>query len=124
MSKKKKETDDIGVEKPEVGDSIYVPSQFYISHGSDDVRGGKATISKVKKSMSGGKMVWFVTVKETGRGHNWSQFLKDDQKKLKKEYGNQVAHPDPDIDTPWLEAGDYYSDGRGNSGIYSGPPQW
>ena len=115
---------------PKVGDKIYVPSSMSISHGSDDFAGGRATVKKVYKSMSGGDAnCLFVDIMEGDRGYNWTQIIGPEQAKLKKEYGNRVAHPDPDIDTPWLEAGDSYSHfnprtGKTESGIYKGPPQW
>lgn len=105
---------------PLVGDKIYVPSAFYISHGSDDFAGGIATVSKVEKEMSGGEMATFVEIKERpGSSYNWTQFIGPDQDKLKKQYKNQKAHSDPDIDTPWIEEGDLV-----NGKEYKGPPIW
>lgn len=116
--------------EPKVGDKIYVPSRLYISRGSDDFAGGIATVKRVYKSMSGGNAhCLFVDIVEGDRSFNWTQDIGLNQAKLKKEYGDQVAHPDPDIDTPWLEEGDYYSSydpktGKSTSGIYKGPPVW
>lgn len=81
---------------PKVGDIIYVGSAYYLSHGMDDFEGGKAKISKVYKSMSAGKMVDFVEVEENpGCSYNW-EFLRQEQDKLQKQFGEQIAHPDPD----------------------------
>jgi hypothetical protein len=115
---------------PKAGDKIYVPTSMSISHGSNDFAGGIATVKKVYKSMSGGDpKCLFVDIMEGDRGYNWTQIIGPDQAKLKKEYGKQVAHADPDIDTPWLEAGDTYtnydsSTGKTESGIYKGSPIW
>jgi hypothetical protein len=107
-------------ESPKVGQKIYVPSELHISRGSDDVAGGIATITKVSKGMSGGKMFDFIEVKEVpGTSYNWEQFLSKEQEKLKKQYGKQKAHPDPDIDTPWIEEGDFV-----NGKKYHGPDIW
>lgn len=92
---------------PNVGDKIYVPTRLSISHGSDDVVGGLATVTKVSHNISGGVVCEFVSVAEhPGRSYNWDQFLKDAQEKLRAEFGESVAYPDPDIDTPWIEDGD------------------
>lgn len=108
------------IKVPTVGQKIYVDSSLYLSHGSDDFAGGIATVAKVSKSMSGGEMAVFVEITERpGHGYNWSQVLMAKQDTLKKQYGKQIAHPDPDIDTPWIEAGDIV-DGK----TYNGPPIW
>lgn len=103
-----------------VGDKIYVDSSYYISHGSDDFEGGIATISKISEDISGGEKCIFVEIEERpGTSYNWSQFLSKKQEELKKEFGEQLAHPDPDIDTPWIEEGDIV-----NGKKYKGPPIW
>lgn len=118
------------VKVPKVGDKIYIPTSMSISHGSDDIAGGLATVTKVYKYMSGGNPnCVFVGVKEVNKSYNWTQFIGKEQATLKKQFGKHVAHPDPDIDTPWLEEGDYYSQydastGKTVSGIYKGPSQW
>jgi hypothetical protein len=77
---------------PQVGDRIYVPSAWYIDHGEDDFAGGWAIVSKVKQESYG----LFITIEERpDTGYNWD-FLRDQQDKLQKEYGEQHAHPDPD----------------------------
>lgn len=74
---------------PKVGDKIYIRGAMFISHGEDDYCGGIATVSKVSDD-------GFVSVLEVP---NWSFgwiSLEKDQEKLKKQYGDQKAHPDPD----------------------------
>ncbi len=102
------------IKVPEVGDKIYVPSSFSISHGSDDFAGGKAAVKRVYKRYG----VLFVDIEEGNRGYNW-EIIGPDQLKLRKEYKGKVAHPDPDIDTPWIEPGDTV-----NGVKYKGPPIW
>jgi hypothetical protein len=105
---------------PKVGDNIYVQSHFYISHGSDDVVGGLATVTKLTKSISGGKECLFVSVKEhPGNSYNWTQFLSERQDSLRLEFGNEKAYPFPDIDRPWIEDGDTV-----NGVVYRGDPKW
>ncbi len=105
---------------PKIGQKIYIPTRGSISNGSSDVAGGKATISRVYKSMSAGEMVDFIEVKEVpGHGYNWQQDLCGCQAEYKKQYGKQKAHPDPDIDTPWIEDGDIV-----NGRKYHGPDIW
>lgn len=102
-----------------VGDKIYTPSRCSISHGSDDIRGGVATVTKVKKQISGGVMCTFVEVQEVDRCFNWDQVLVHEQDKLKEMFGDEPARPDPDIDTPWIEDGDFV-----NGSVYHGPDRW
>lgn len=106
---KNSNVDDHGIPKPKVGSKIYVESHFYISHGSDDVVGGLATITHVEKGMSAGDMVWFVEVAEhPNHSYNYETLIENDkQAKLKKEFGKRKAYPSPDIDTPWIESGDW-----------------
>ena len=109
MQNIREEIDDHGTPKPKIGDHIYVDSSLSISHGSDDFCGGLATISNVKKSMSAGDMVWFIEISESNsRSYNYKMLIETGkQENLKKEFGENKAHPDPDIDTPWIEEGDW-----------------
>jgi len=105
-----------------VGQKIYVDSHIYLSEGSRDVAGGIATVTRCyqQKYLEG---IWFVEVKEhPGHGYNWTQILSNDQAKLKKEFGDQIAHADPDIDMPWIEEGDTIGfDGKGKPIYHKGP---
>jgi hypothetical protein len=81
---------------PKVGDDIYVPSAFYLSHGVDDVVGGLGKVIKVKEGISCGETTYFVYVAEhENKGYNW-EFLAKQQEDLKKQFGNERAYPDPD----------------------------
>lgn len=127
--KKKNESNKSVIDDPTAGQKIFVGSSMSISHGSDDFAGGEATVSRVYKSISGGESVTFVEIAERpGHGYNWTQFLGPEQEKLEKEYKGQTAHPDPDIDTPWIESGDNVYGNIGGKEYrgekYSGPPIW
>jgi len=110
------------MKKPKIGDTIYVNSSFYISHGSDDFCGGKCTINRIEYNEKLGKdhcNYCMVGIKERpGTMYNYKSLL-DQQKELKKQFGNNVGHPDPDIDTPWIEDGDIV-----NGKVYHGPDVW
>jgi hypothetical protein len=74
---------------PKVGDIIYVDSECYLSHRRDDFAGGKATVTRVSFS--------FVAIKESpDSSYNW-EFLEPEQERLKRELGDQWAHPEPDL---------------------------
>ncbi len=110
MKAKKKE-----VKIPKVGDTIYVDSSMSISHGSDDFVGGKATVSHVETKYGN---VWVSIKERPGHSYTWG-FLSEKQDFLKKEFGNKKSYADPDIDTPWIEEGDWVDGQR-----YHGPPIW
>ncbi len=81
---------------PEVGDTIYIPSSFYLSHGIDYFVGGKATVSEIEDSISGGEPAIYVITKENpGLKYNW-EFLEKEQEKLKESFGENIAHGYPD----------------------------
>lgn len=103
-----------------VGDMIYIQGSCSISNGSSDVAGGQAIISKITTRISGGEKCRFVELKGIpGHSYNWDQYLAKEQERLKADYGDKQAHPDPDIDTPWIEDGDIV-DGK----VYRGKPIW
>lgn len=87
--------------EPKIGDEIYVPSALFVYRGSDDFAGGKAIIDKIDKSKTLPPDHFnyiSVGIKERpGTMYNYKNLIKD-QEKLKKEYGDRVAHPDPDND--------------------------
>lgn len=94
------------------GDQIYVDSAMFISRGSDDRVGGLATVTKFENNM--------VSVEEfPGLSWRWEGNLKEKQNELKKQFGENRAHPDPDIDRPWVEKGDIL-----NGKEYDGPDIW
>ncbi len=108
---------------PKIGDKLYVPSAYHISRGEDDIDGGLATISKVEiskhlpKNHINSIMVKFEEL-DKATSYNY-RILLEQQKELKEEYGDQVAKPNPDINTPWIESGDIV-----NGREYNGKPIW
>jgi hypothetical protein len=86
--------------EPYVGQKIYVPGHISIEHGLDDVAGGRATISKITRQNWGACNYIFVDVLEVPNDSwNWD-LIKEEQEELKKEYGKQKAHPEPDYGEP------------------------
>lgn len=87
------------VPEPVIGQKIYVPTSLYVYRGMDDFAGGIATINKIEKSktlppdhynyMSVG------IVERPGTLYNWRPLL-ERQEELKKMFGDEIAHPDPD----------------------------
>lgn len=86
----------VGGPPPKVGDDIYVRTSAYISHGEDDFHGGLCRVAKVTVDMSAGKPTWFISVEERpGTGYNWS-ILREEQAKLKAQFGDARGYEDPD----------------------------
>ena len=87
------------MEEPKIGDKIYVPTSLYVYRGEDDFEGGLATISSIEKSKHLPEDHYnylMVGIEERkGTSYNW-RYLMENQDKWKAEYGDQVAHPDPD----------------------------
>lgn len=78
------------------GDVIYVDTELYLSHGRDDFRGGLAEVVEFGPDISAGKQTPFVRVaQELDTWHNWQE-LASIQKRLRREFGQSWAHPDPD----------------------------
>lgn len=82
---------------PAVGDDIYVPCAWYLSHGADDFHGGLAKVKKVIKEKCGKSTIHGIEIVERpGTCYFWENGIGWDQKELKKEYGKKRSHPDPD----------------------------
>jgi hypothetical protein len=98
------------VPQPFIGQKIYVHSSLYVYRGEDDFAGGIATINKIEKSNNLPEDHYnYLSVGIEGRPgtmYNWRPLL-ERQEELKKMYGNQIAHADPD-DRP--EFNDYNAD--------------
>jgi hypothetical protein len=80
--------------KPKIGNIVYVPTALYLSHGRDDIQGGKATISNIDNR---GNYLMVSVAELPGRSYNWD-YLAENQEKWASEYGGIWAHPDPDED--------------------------
>lgn len=71
--------------KPKIGQKIYVGTSWYIDREEDDFDGGLCEIVSFKLE----KSTYFVIVKERpGTSMNYT-LLMEDQAKLKKEYGRR-----------------------------------
>lgn len=77
---------------PKAGDFIYLGSELYLSHGEDDIIGGLAEIMRVEQT--GGDIGIVFKLWPASR-YSWD-FLSRDQEKLKKIFGNSLAHARPD----------------------------
>jgi hypothetical protein len=85
------------VSAPKPGDVIYVDSRLFLSHGKDDLHGGKATVRAVQIMGSQGKQVPFVEVVENpGWFSNWA-VLAEKQTELAAKFGDTWAHAMPDL---------------------------
>ena len=79
---------------PKAGDIIYIEGSLYLGHGEDDMVGGKALINSIEKDEQGD--VWIILEILRSTRYNW-RYLKKEQKKLKKEFGDTWAYSNPDI---------------------------
>jgi hypothetical protein len=86
--------------QPVIGQKIYVPTSLYVYRGEDDFSGGLATINEIEKSKSlppNHYNYLMVGISERpGTMYNWRPLL-ERQEELKKMYGDEIAHPDPDL---------------------------
>jgi hypothetical protein len=78
---------------PKIGDPIYIPSELYVSHGVDDLRGGLTEIATVEPLGDGS--YWITTKFDTASQYNWSS-LKVQQAELAKEFGQAPPQNTPD----------------------------
>lgn len=82
---------------PSVGEEIYVPTNFYISHGEDDVLGGRATVIEVWEEKHGNRIVHAITVKEhPNKTYYWENYLAKHHEKWEQKFGDRRAKPIPD----------------------------
>ncbi|HEX3549945.1 MAG TPA: signal peptidase II [Candidatus Elarobacter sp.] len=82
---------------PQPGDEIYVETYLHLSHGVDDVRGGRATVTRVVTDVIGGRGVPFVEVAEHPDSlYNWED-LAEKQTGLAAQFGEARARVDPDM---------------------------
>lgn len=83
---------------PRVGDDILIRTSYYIDHGEDDICGGYAEISKVRKE---GTYTWVEVREIQGTAYNW-EGLNSDQEELLKQFPRKTqqtkrAHRCPDL---------------------------
>ena len=73
------------------GDEIYVPTQWSIDHGDDDMDGGIATVQKIDCDDYGNAFV------DVGLFHSLNiDYIMENQEAWKKEYGDRIAHNCPE----------------------------
>ena len=77
---------------PTPGDIIYMDTELYLSHGEDDIIGGRAEIQEVRHE---GNFVWIIFKLFPDSLYNWAQ-LEPIQEKLAQEFGDSWAHSRPD----------------------------
>jgi len=95
-SEKNKKNLESKLNLPQIGKDVYIPTSLYMGHGRDDFQGGLCKVIKIEEGISAGKKAYFIEVAERpGHMYNW-EFLQEDQKELKKEYGKRRGCPDPD----------------------------
>jgi hypothetical protein len=89
----------IDMKNPEIDNKIYVPSSYYVYRGEDDFHGGIATINKIEynENLPDNHMnKIMIGIKENPRTMYNYKSLMESQDKLKKEFGDTKAFPDPD----------------------------
>jgi len=78
-------------------DTIFIPTSLYLSHGVDDMRGGRTTVLKISVGVLGRGNTNFVTVAVDPHSHyNWDTYLSQLQTKLRKKFGWRRAKAIPD----------------------------
>jgi hypothetical protein len=81
---------------PRIGDDIYLDTELYLSHGSDDFEGGLCEVINVKEETIAGRLIVFVEIKENpGSYYNWD-YLRAIQDGLRERFGTQRGRPIPD----------------------------
>jgi len=91
---------------PAVGDMVHVPTLLSLLHGKDDFIGGRAHVINIETRQSdGGGEVHYVTIAERPKvRYSWEGHLAQLQSKLKEEFGDQRAYPNPDFRSEFNES--------------------
>lgn len=76
---------------PKVGDIIYLETELHLSHGIDDIIGGKARVVKVEKRIG---FTWVTTEQNPYIAYAWEPLQKH-QKSLKNKFTDQWAKMEP-----------------------------
>lgn len=87
------------MKNPVVGEKFYVPSSLHVYRGMDDFAGGIAIISKIEYSdkLPKSSINYIMVGIEARKGTMYNyRILMEKQEQLKKYYGGQIAHADPD----------------------------
>lgn len=81
------------------GDILYIPTQLYIYSGWRDVAGGKATVRAVhvdEERPDNDCNKYTVSFFGFPRSLYNLKWILENREKWKEEYGERIAHPDPD----------------------------
>ena len=82
---------------PSAGQEIYIPSALYMSHGRDDVCGGRAVVTNVTEEKHGDRIVHGIQVNGLpNETYYWENGLAQQQDELRERFDDQLAYPDPD----------------------------
>lgn len=87
--------------EPKIGDEIYVHTSLHVYRGVDDFMGGLAKITDIKYSDHLPKDHYnYTSIMVEGNNSTWYnwRYLLDEQEKLKEQFGDRRAFPDPDYD--------------------------
>ena len=85
--------------EPQVGETIYLPSEYHVYRGEDDWEGGQATISGIERKpdcRNEYNRLFVQIAEKPGHSYNWN-YLMENQGKWREQYGDQVAHEAPDF---------------------------
>ena len=82
---------------PAMGDVIYVPTSLSFLRGKDDFIGGRAHVINVEIGQSGGGVHYVTIAERPNIRYKWESYLTQLQSKLKEEFGDQRAYPNPDF---------------------------
>jgi hypothetical protein len=77
---------------PKVGDSIYVDTSLYVTHGADDFIGGLCEVASVKEEWG---TLWVCVKEDPETLYGWPELYKI-QDRLKSEFGNKRGYKRPD----------------------------
>jgi len=87
------------MKKPKIEDKIYVYSSYYVYRGADDYIGGIATITDIKYDDNLPEdhinHIMIQINNQEGHWYNYKALL-EKQEELKDNFGDKLAHADPD----------------------------
>lgn len=94
--------------KPKIGNDIYIDTSIYVSHGKDDFHGGLCKIIKINKNsilpVDSDNYIMICVEENPGHSYNWN-YLIENQEKWKIKFGETRGYQDPDdrlqFNIPW-----------------------
>jgi len=88
------------MKEPKIGDKIYVYSSFYVYRGEDSFVGGIAIITDIRyDNHLPEDHINYIMIQINNQEGHWYNYksLLEKQEKLKNEFGDELAHADPDM---------------------------